>query len=572
MKEKGDEKMNRVKTGFILLLILLCSGIGVTAYVNHTSILQYDSFIANQWVNSTSIKFTGDLYSGSTNYTAWIESIAGGGSLTKQASAFTYIVWKDGATYYANSTIGGTNYQNANPTIVLQGAINTVGGLGGGSIFLKDAVYDLTTTLDFKHYDYVTFMGSSWNTILKTNNGTYNAITFNGDLADPNIGCKISDLQIDGGGSKQSATWNQQNGIMTTYTQDSTFERLYIHGMGRTGIYNTQSSHRNLIFNNLLTRNYRYGLSYTSSSRGRVIGNYIKQNYDFGFNWDATNGVNYYTTIADNIFENNTNTDLYVVGGGSTPALYGTISGNTFNSGQTTTGATSYSALKMDIARHITITGNIFMTNATATGSTCMLIGGANTHDIVISNNVFYEASVYAGIQIYGASILISGNNFRSTGTTKMAIDLNDADDVTIIGNKFIGTLTAVGPAGDSCTGHDVQILNNIMNCTYKIGANVLSGITPLIISGNTGFVTENSGTGSIALHAKTATITHGLAITPSAGNIHITWTSSLTNCTSWSVTGIGAAQFTVNLYDATGTAKGPSGTVTFSWDYAKTP
>ena len=88
------------------------------------------------------------------------------------------------------------------------------------------------------------------------------------------------------------------------------------------------------------------------------------------------------------------------------------------------------------------------------------------------------------------------------------------------------------------------------------------------------GYVTKNSGTFSIALHATTATITHGLSYTPAATDITITWTTvgGLLNCTSWSVTGIGAATFTVNLYDANGAAKGPSGTVTGSWAARKTP
>jgi len=36
-----------------------------------------DSLIGATWLNSTNIKFTGNLYYDSTNYTAWIESIAG---------------------------------------------------------------------------------------------------------------------------------------------------------------------------------------------------------------------------------------------------------------------------------------------------------------------------------------------------------------------------------------------------------------------------------------------------------------------------------------------------------------
>ena len=84
---------------------------------------------------------------------------------------------------------------------------------------------------------------------------------------------------------------------------------------------------------------------------------------------------------------------------------------------------------------------------------------------------------------------------------------------------------------------------------------------------------TFSSGTaGSIALHATHAHVTHGLSYTPSAADIGITWTTSLTNCTSSSVTGITGSEFVVTLYDANGAEKGPSGTVTFSWKSIKTP
>jgi hypothetical protein len=95
---------------------------------------------------------------------------------------------------------------------------------------------------------------------------------------------------------------------------------------------------------------------------------------------------------------------------------------------------------------------------------------------------------------------------------------------------------------------------------------------TNVKIYGNLNFVTENRGNSSIALHETHAHVTHGLSYTPTAADIGITWTSSLTNCTSWSVTGITNTEFIVTLYDANGAEKGPSGTVTFSWAARRTP
>jgi hypothetical protein len=81
MKEKRDEKMNRVKTGFILLLILLCSGIGVTAYVNHTGYLMYDKVYVNQELHFSGAPTTDHTAVGiTTNFTVG-ESVTFGQAL-----------------------------------------------------------------------------------------------------------------------------------------------------------------------------------------------------------------------------------------------------------------------------------------------------------------------------------------------------------------------------------------------------------------------------------------------------------------------------------------------------------
>jgi hypothetical protein len=126
----------------------------------------------------------------------------------------------------------------------------------------------------------------------------------------------------------------------------------------------------------------------------------------------------------------------------------------------------------------------------------------------------------------------------------------------TFVGNSIANTIGIKALAGAS-----VRISNPYFN---GLATNIDAS----------GARVDNSGTFSIALHSKTATVTHGLSYTPSAADIGITWTTvgGLLNCTSWSITGISSTEFTVNLYDANGAAKGPSGTVTGSWKSIKTP
>jgi hypothetical protein len=158
---------------------------------------------------------------------------------------------------------------------------------------------------------------------------------------------------------------------------------------------------------------------------------------------------------------------------------------------------------------------------------------------------------------------------------------------ISIIDSTFIGTDVTYSLYMDSSNNFKIErtYFNDVVTLDYcrygEVVANKFIGATTFtadvkntLFWGNSGYATENSGTFSIALHSTTATVTHGLSYTPTAADIGITWTTvgGLLNCTSWSVTGIGANTFTVNLYDANGAAKGPSGTVTGSWKSIKTP
>lgn len=80
-------------------------------------------------------------------------------------------------------------------------------------------------------------------------------------------------------------------------------------------------------------------------------------------------------------------------------------------------------------------------------------------------------------------------------------------------------------------------------------------------IRNNPGFLTENGGTATVANGATTAVVNHGLAVTPSAANIHVTPTNNMGNAAKFFIGTITSTQFTITVDADPG-----AGTATFSW------
>jgi len=425
----------------------------------------------------------------------------------------SYIISRNGTFFLAINSQSQVEFSGIDATTVIQSAIDALGNRGGGKILLKAGVYDLTTYLDFKTYDYISFQGESWSTVLRTNNGPYNALFFKGEVSNPCYGILVSDLRIEGGSDAHSDVYNEKNGVMAVNTRNSTFERLFITGMGRTGIYNTGGSHGNYIANNILWKNQRYGLSYTSSSRGRVIGNYLYGNGYAGLNWDATYGENYYTVIQGNIFENQTGSlDLYVIGDESNRPMYGSIVGNQFFSSTGT-------QLKIEFGRNIVVSGNYFRRYGTVGSSRNIFVaeGGEN---IVIDSNVIQGVAYYAIEVSTGDSVQISNNIITRDPGSAFCIRIAGADADKAIGNRILDNVMK-GPANG--IWFDLN-QSNILNT--HVEGNDFSGLTGSakitnfgtnsIIKNNAGFVTENSGSVTL-INANSVTFNHGLAGTPTS-------------------------------------------------------
>jgi len=219
-----------------------------------------------------------------------------------------------------------------------------------------------------------------------------------------------------------------------------------------------------------------------------------------------------------------------------------------------------------------------------------------STEGIVIANNAIHNPTahgiitrgkhaVITGNSIYDAGdrgiwlrsscdyAIVSNNTIVDTAAAGWSIQLTDSDFVSITGNtiKNANTTTA-GEIVDGGTCTDVLITGNVIDtagayCVFVdatspvrwiIDNNILNGATTANLGGgdlstqrvrgNAGWVTENSGTGSITSGGTTDVITHGLAVTPTAADIRVTLTEDPSNTPgAIFVNTITSTQFTVN-------------------------
>lgn len=101
---------------------------------------------------------------------------------------------------------------------------------------------------------------------------------------------------------------------------------------------------------------------------------------------------------------------------------------------------------------------------------------------------------------------------------------------------------------------------NNIFNGMTDGGIHLAVGSNS-ICTGNIGYVTENSGTATVANGATTVVVNHGLSVTPTADDITVTPTNSMGNATKFYIGTFTSTQFTITVNADPGAT-----TATFAW------
>jgi hypothetical protein len=578
-------------------------------------------------VNATNTKFTNDFFWGATNRTD---------TIAYPEETASYVVWNDTATnkvYAKNGHTGQIDYSGTGAAAVINAVWASMAS--GGRIHLKGTINLGATPLVFNLIKYVkdlilTGDGETSTRIIYTGAGAAITVT-TADVAPGYYNFLLQDFCLDGvtvtGGRNGIAidkvgrtgilsrvkVYNMDIGIDIGVNPNDTNE-VYLYDcaviVANTGFRVKPCPTNEINFYNCRavdTVNYGYYIEGGTSIR--LYGCIAVSASGVGLCFYGTWGA-----VVDGFRSepNGASTcDILITGTDSSFPCKGVkISGSYFNGGS----LEDYS-IKIEYGEEITI-------------DTCV----SRLHNIafiylynnpqfltVINPDIITPELLLDGANASTLPARIAGSVITPQATgeiVKMAITATNGDvlylvgegvwsawypvgseavpGVVLFGNVGANTPGVIATAGVCAVNSDVAIARGDRlvlaagGGEYKKATKYVPGIYGSVLGtavetiGGAGLVNifiqsyvipiTNSGTFSIALHSKTATVTHGLSYTPTASDIGITWTSSLTNCTSWSVTGISSTQFTVNLYDANGAAKGPSGTVTGSWKSIKTP
>ncbi|HOF17725.1 MAG TPA: right-handed parallel beta-helix repeat-containing protein [Phycisphaerae bacterium] len=163
---------------------------------------------------------------------------------------------------------------------------------------------------------------------------------------------------------------------------------------------------------------------------------------------------------------------------------------------------------------------------------------------------------------------------------------VNNAADSQIVGNRFWSTVATANTYSEVVCNYRCQVVgnefgvssgnsmkrgvwfqvsnqghrveSNYFNATYGTETISAPGASD-VIRNNTGYVTENAGTATVASGQTSVTVNHGCALTPA--HILVTPTNSLGNATKFYVSSITSTQFTVAVDQDPGAT-----TATFAW------
>ena len=260
-------------------------------------------------------------------------------------------------------------------------------------------------------------------------------------------------------------------------------------------------------------------------------------------------------------------------------AIYGNTMGNS---------AASIGISVLGTSQQNQIFGNRIAIDATP--SQGITIGGTADFNSITGNSFLLQGAGDSGIEVDGrTNTSITGNNFECTGAlAEAAISLKgSSSQCAISGNVFSytgagnastavliasGTLDtlvtsntfegfAVGVNTQANNGSPTQIIsdNSFRNNTTNITIGTAASNK---IHSNIGYITENSGSDSIANGTTQTTIAHGLSVAPDAGSINIVFTEDPTNTPGATyITNIDGTNFVVKVEND----PGASG-LDFSW------
>ena len=516
-----------------------------------------------------------------------------GSPVTKKITLSNLLAQK---TVVTVSTSDGSDYvcDGTADDVQIQAALDAVNSVGGGVVFIKNGTYNIAkANLPMTIGSNTVLIGESWATILllpdlTSGSGGEESMFENKALTTGNSNIYVGNMKVSMGAPYESATGMNTwyGGIVFRGCSNSMIDRIWlVNGslgvMANTTYSNTAScltlgTNKFNIVQNCLLDSVASSCQMSQGTDLYWINNKVNKAWDDAL---IVSGSVDGLVLRDSTFgmgpptadKGSNNAAFFILNDGATGlGINGMrnilIDHCTFkdNSGYTVSSPNG-SGIAINTAKDVTIKNCFFYDNG-ADGINNA--GGTTTQNITIEGctirdngdkgidfgstagnackNVRIEGNrIYNNDGGYGVYFTNQTNN-NYDGITISNNDVYDDQDTPTqtVGIYFLST-------GSGINTRNIQIENNnVHDTTTPISVTTSGGATfsALRVRNNLGFITEATGTGTIANGATSATITHGLSWTPTLSEITITGGENPTADigTIW-VDTIGATTFKVN-------------------------
>ena len=527
------------------LAVILIGFFAITIIYAYASSIGPRDIAGFDWVNSTVGMDTPNVYVRGTNVTAL--------SLYPQQPA-SYIIWRDGSTYYAkNGSTGAIDYNGVDAKTVINNVLSalTVGRTWKERVVLRGN-FSISGTIYPRSYTVLDLT----NARLIASTGISRVIELAG----------VTRTQVEIVGGIINANENNQGVHIESANQ------VLVRG---TTIYDASDECFNIKSSNNVRISNCYAYSTISladvdgfkieDSTECTLSNNIAKNMGYGETPSTANGIELQgstlCSVGGNIVVNSTSANINL----EINSNDNVIDSNIVRYGKTT-------GILIAGSKRNTVSKNS-VSDVTGQGINLYESSEAESRNTVIGNIVNNTGSY--GIWVFNSNYNIINENQVSL-TDAHAFLITDSDYNIISENQverqsnndiYIFQTSSY----NLVQGNIIKILalsNTAQN--NKIYDNIIkTSVTPGTGSNqwraNTGYVTENTGNATLAAITSSIVVNHGCSYTPTLGDIQVTANRDLGNCTYFWYDTVTATQFTIHV-GASGAAKNIDKAVYFPW------
>lgn len=408
-------------------------------------------------------------------------------------------------------------------------------GLGvGDNVTVPEAIGNLPTVggkillMEGHHYadqltfpSNIVFSGVGPGSVLKLNDGVNDRFIENADRTGGNSNIVVENMYIDGNKDGQTAIGPSDS-------------------FGNAGCLDFRNVTNLAVRNCLAVNGWAAGIETTLCNNVFAVGNYICNSADDGI---GINDQTFRSTIANNIIidaglgiQYGSPCGIEIQDGSHDFSVIGNVVKNPYADGiQVSSHPTGLLCYNGEISANVVEGGQIQANGA--------------------SGNVAY------GIGIIGNVV----NGYMSVGNSYYGIQLGPFSKKCIVSENIVSNTTGHGIIIRGIneiinenilydhTGNGLNLYNDSDSCIVS-NNQIINCATPFLDTGsnnkvfsNIGIVTENSGTATLVNGTTSIAVTHGLAVTPVAGDIVVTPIEAWGNMTQFYIDTYTSTQFTIH-------------------------